>query len=42
VKRDLPPGGQVTAPRFSWGAIGTFMEPVEPKMFEELRVYGRG
>ena len=41
VKRDLPPGVEVDAPAFRWGAIGQFMTPVEPPMFEELRTYGR-
>ena len=41
VKRDLPPGVEVDAPRFRWGAIGQFMDPVEPPMFEEIRTYGR-
>jgi hypothetical protein len=39
VKRDLPPGVQVTAPVFEWGALGAYMAPVEPKMFEEMRTY---
>ncbi len=39
VKRDLPPGVQVTAPVFDWGAIGAFMAPVEPLMFAEMRAY---
>ena len=37
VKRDLPPGVEVEAPAFRWGAIGQFMTPVEPPMFEEIR-----
>ena len=41
VKRDLPPGVEVDAPRFRWGALGPFMDPVEPPMFEEIRTYGR-
>lgn len=41
VKRDLPPGVEVDAPRFRWGAIGQFMDSVEPPMFEEIRTYGR-
>lgn len=39
VKRDLPPGVQVTAPSFEWGAIAKYMEPVEPAMFAEMRGY---
>lgn len=42
VKRDLPPGVQVTAPSFEWGAIGKYMEPVEPQMFAEMRGYAGG
>ncbi|MEK7692810.1 MAG: pyridoxamine 5'-phosphate oxidase family protein [Chloroflexota bacterium] len=41
VKRDLPPGVEVDAPAFRWGALAPFMTPVEPPMFEELRTYGR-
>jgi Pyridoxamine 5'-phosphate oxidase len=41
VKRDLPPGVEVDAPAFRWGAIAQFMTPVEPPMFEEIRTYGR-
>ena len=41
VKRDLPPGVEVDAPVFRWGAIGQFMTPVEPPMFDELRTYGQ-
>ncbi len=41
VKRDLPPGVEVNAPAFRWGAIGQFMTPIEPAMFEEIRTYGR-
>jgi hypothetical protein len=41
VKRDLPPGVEVDAPAFRWGAIGQFMTPVEPAMFEEIRTFGR-
>ena len=37
VKSDLPPGVQVTAPAFEWGALGQYMSGVEPAMFEELR-----
>jgi predicted pyridoxine 5'-phosphate oxidase superfamily flavin-nucleotide-binding protein len=37
VKRDLPPGVEVDAPRFRWGALGAYMTKVEPAMFEELR-----
>ena len=42
VKRDLPPGVQVTAPAFDWGAIGAFMGPVEPLMFAEMRAHASG
>ena len=41
VKRDLPPGVEVDAPSYRWGAIGQFMTPIEPPMFEEIRAYGR-
>lgn len=41
VKRDLPPGVEVDAPVFRWAALGAFMDPVEPPMFEEIRTYGR-
>jgi hypothetical protein len=41
VKRDLPPGVQVTAPQFEWGPLGQYMDPIEPAMFEELRTYAR-
>jgi hypothetical protein len=41
VKRDLPPGVEVEASAFRWGALAPFMTPVEPLMFEELRTYGR-
>ena len=41
VKRDLPPGVEIDAPAFRWGALAPFMTPVEPPMFEELRTYGR-
>jgi predicted pyridoxine 5'-phosphate oxidase superfamily flavin-nucleotide-binding protein len=37
VKRDLPPGVEVTAPSFRWGALEQYMSSVEPAMFEELR-----
>jgi hypothetical protein len=37
VKRDLPPGVEIAAPAFKWGALEAFMGPVEPPMFEELR-----
>jgi hypothetical protein len=39
VKRDLPPGVQVTAPAFEWGPMGGYMMPIEEKMFEEMRTY---
>ena len=39
VKRDLPPGVKVEAPKFEWAALAPFMDPVEPPMFEELRTY---
>ena len=42
VKRDLPPGVQVTAPQFEWGPLGGYMTPIEPAMFEELRTYRTG
>ena len=41
VKRDLPPGVEVDAPAFRWGAIAPYMAPVEPPMFEEIRCYRR-
>lgn len=41
VKRDLPPGVEVDAPGFRWGAMSQYMAPVEPPMFEEIRTYGR-
>ncbi len=41
VKRDLPPGVEVDAPAFRWGALGAYMTNVEPAMFEEIRTYGR-
>jgi hypothetical protein len=41
VKRDLPPGVEVDAPAFRWGAIGQYMSPIEPPMFEEIRTYNR-
>lgn len=41
VKRDLPPGVEVDAPAFRWGAIAPLMKPVDPPMFEEIRTYGR-
>ena len=41
VKRDLPPGVEVDEPVFRWAALGAFMTPVEPPMFEEIRTYGR-
>lgn len=37
VKRDLPPGVEVDAPRFRWGPLGDYMASVEPGMFAELR-----
>ena len=37
VKSDLPPGVQVTAPTFTWGALGQYMDKVEPAMFDEIR-----
>jgi predicted pyridoxine 5'-phosphate oxidase superfamily flavin-nucleotide-binding protein len=37
VKSDLPPGVQVHAPRFEWGALEQYMSGVEPAMFDELR-----
>ena len=37
VKRDLPPGVQVTAPTFEWGPLGDYMVPIEEKMVEEMR-----
>jgi hypothetical protein len=39
VKRDLPPGVEVTAPSFRWGALEQYMSSVEPAMFEELRAF---
>jgi hypothetical protein len=41
VKRDLPPGVEVSAPSFRWGALEHYMSSVEPAMFEELRQHGR-
>jgi predicted pyridoxine 5'-phosphate oxidase superfamily flavin-nucleotide-binding protein len=41
VKRDLPPGVELDAPVFRWGALAPYMTPVEPPMFEELRTYRR-
>lgn len=41
VKRDLPPGVEVDAPAFRWGALEAYMTSVEPAMFEEIRTYGR-
>jgi len=37
VKRDLPPGVEVAAPSFRWGALEAYMTSVEPAMFGELR-----
>jgi hypothetical protein len=37
VKRDLPPGVEVDAPEFRWGALQEYMGAVEPKMFDEIR-----
>jgi len=37
VKSDLPPGVEVSAPRFKWGPLGSYMEKLEPAMFAELR-----
>ena len=39
VKRDLPPGVEVDAPAFRWGALAPYMTGVEPAMFEELRTF---
>jgi predicted pyridoxine 5'-phosphate oxidase superfamily flavin-nucleotide-binding protein len=41
VKRDLPPGVIVEGPMFRWGALDPYMTPIEPKMFEELKTFGR-
>jgi hypothetical protein len=41
VKRDLPPGVDVDAPSFRWGALEGYMTSVEPAMFEELRTTDR-
>jgi hypothetical protein len=41
VKRDLPPGVEVDAPRFRWGPLGEYMTKIEPGMFEELRTWAR-
>ena len=41
VKRDLPPGVEVDAPRFRWGPLGDYMTNIEPSMFEELRTWRR-
>ena len=37
VKSDLPPGVQIKPIEFSWGALESFMGPVEVRMFEEIR-----
>jgi hypothetical protein len=39
VKRDLPQGVGITAPVFDWGPLGSYMVPIEEKMFEEMRDY---
>ncbi len=39
VKRDLPPGVEVDAPVFRWGALGPYMTNIEPQMFAELRSF---
>jgi hypothetical protein len=39
VKRDLPQGVGITAPAFDWGPLGSYMVPIEEKMFEEMRTY---
>lgn len=39
VKQDLPPGVEVDAPAFRWGALAPYMTGVEPAMFEELRTF---
>ena len=39
VKRDLPQGVGVTAPVFDWGPLGSYMVPIEEKMFEEMRTF---
>jgi len=39
VKRDLPSGVGVTAPVFDWGPLGSYMVPIEEKMFEEMRTF---
>ena len=39
VKRDLPPGVEVTAPAFRWGALEQYMTSIEPAMFKELRAW---
>ena len=39
VKRDLPPGVEVDAPVFRWGALAPYMTNVEPAMFEEMRSF---
>ncbi len=41
VKRDLPPGVEVDAPRFRWGPLGDYMTNIEPAMFNELRTHPR-
>jgi hypothetical protein len=39
VKRDLPPGVEIDAPVFRWGALAQFMTAVEPAMFDEMRQF---
>jgi hypothetical protein len=39
VKRDLPPGVEVQAPSFRWGALAPYMATVEPLMFDEMRAF---
>lgn len=42
VKSDLPPGVNVKAIEFDWGALQSFMGGVEQAMFEELRTASDG
>ena len=39
VKADLPPGVEVDAPAFRWGALTQYMSGIEPAMFEEMRTF---
>ena len=39
VKRDLIPGVVFEGPKFQWGALESFMGPLDPKGIAELRSY---